>query len=97
MSEAVSLTVPVRIGINKLNSGRIQIAVFRDAPNQMTGPVQTYPSAENARKVLLAFGIPSAEIDRNFQALSEIGPKGVLNFTPLEVADEILAAQGFRP
>ena len=58
MSEAVSPTVRVKIGINKLNSGRIQIAVFRDAPNQMTGPVQTYPCAENARKALLAFWNP---------------------------------------
>jgi len=91
------MTVRVKISVNKLNSGKIQIAVFRDAPNQMTGPVQTYASIEDARRVLFAIGVPSAAIDRNFQVLSEIEPKEVLNFTPLEVADDVLAAHGFRP
>ncbi len=83
----------VKVDINKLNSGRVQIAVFR--PEQSAGPVQTYASPNEAKTVLLAFGLPGVEIDEQLEILSEIGPQELLHFGKREIADDVLHTHGF--
>jgi len=88
------VAMQVRVDINKLNSGKVQIAVFRFP--QSTGFVLDYPSPKEAREVLLALGIDPGQVDRTLQVLMEIGPKEPLHFPAQEISDDVLHAHGFR-
>jgi hypothetical protein len=84
----------ISVDINKLPSGRVQIAVFR--PTSSNGFSLTYPNPQAARDVLLALGLPPRQIEDHLSLLAEIGPIEVLHFAAQEISDEVLAAQGFR-
>ena len=85
----------VKIDINKLKSGKIQISMLR--ASQSSGPVQTYPSPAEAIPVLLALGIPATTINRQLEILADIGPKELLHFGQWDVADDVLGAHRFHP
>ena len=84
----------IRVDINRLKSGKVQIAVFRS--QQSNGFALDYPSPNEARGVLLALGIDLGEVDRTLEVLAEIGPKEPLHFPPQEISAEVLRSQGFR-
>jgi hypothetical protein len=83
----------VKINMNKLNSGKIQVAVYR--AEQSAGPVQEYSSSIEAEKVLLGLGIPTETVTQQLDLLAEVGPKELLRFSPMEVLDEVLHSHGF--
>jgi hypothetical protein len=86
--------VVVNISVDSLTSGRVQICVAK--PQSSPHPVQTYPSAELARQVLLDFGIEEKLIDETLKLLSEVDPNQALYFSPRDVPQHILGTRGFR-
>ena len=80
--------------INRLPSGRTQICVAKPGANP--NPVQTYGSFEEARCVLLAFGINENHVSQRLDRLSEIEPHELLKFESQEVARETLWVYGFK-
>jgi hypothetical protein len=87
--------VLVNISVNSLYGGRVQICVSK--PQSSPHPVQTYPSAEEARRVLLDFGIEENAIDPIMKLLSEAGPNEPLYFKPTNVPQDKLWSHGFKP
>ena len=73
----------VNVSVNRLNSGRVQICVMK--PQSNPHPVQTYPSVEEARKVLLGFGIGEKDVDATLKLLPEVGPNETLRFSSMDV------------
>src|SRR6266576_3979449 len=61
----------VNVSVNRLNSGGVQICVAK--PQANPSPVQTYPSIDAARRVLLEFGIDEKDIDATLKLLPEVG------------------------
>jgi hypothetical protein len=84
----------VGVSINRLKSGKVQICVAK--PQYNSNPVQTFPSAKEARDVLLAFGIGEAEVNENLKLLPEVGPNEPLTFPPLDVPQNLLWKNGFK-
>ena len=84
----------VNVSVNRLNSGRVQICVMK--PQSNPHPVQTYPSVEEARKVLLGFGIGAKDVDATLKLLPEVGPNATLRFSSMDVPQGNLWAQGFK-
>ena len=84
----------VKIGVNSLNSARVQIYVGKPESNPQ--PVQTYSSLEQARRVLLEFGIEPTQVDATLNLISDVGPNQPLYFSPLDVAQRILWDHGFK-
>ena len=85
----------VNISVNSLTSGRVQICVAK--PQAAPHPVQTYSSVEEARPVLLAFGIDERVIDETLKLLPEAGPNQPLVFTSKVVPQQVLWDHGFKP
>lgn len=86
--------VVVNISVNSLNSGRVQICVAK--PQSNPHPVQTYPSVELARQVLVHFGLEEKVIDETLKLLPEVGANQPLYFPPRDVPQHILGTHGFR-
>lgn len=84
----------VNVSVNRLNSGRVQILVAK--PQANPNPVQTYPSIDAAKRVLLDFGIDEKEVGSTLKLLPEIGPQEVLRFSAMDVAQNLLEKHGFR-
>ena len=84
----------VNVSVNRLNCGEVQICVAK--PQANPSPVQTHPSIDAARRVLLEFGIDEKDIDATLKLLPEVGPKQPLKFSAIEVPQNILAAHGFK-
>ncbi len=84
----------VNVSVNRLNSGRVQICVMK--PQSNPHPVQTYPSVEEARKVLLGFGINQKDVDATLKLLPEVGPNETLWLSSMDVPQGNLWAQGFK-
>ncbi len=85
----------VNISVNSLTSGRVQICVAR--PQSAPRPVQTYSFAEEARQVVLAFGIEEKVVDETVKLLPEGAPNQPLFFTPKDVPQRVLWDNGFKP
>jgi hypothetical protein len=81
--------------VNSLTSGRVQICVAK--PQSHPHPVQTYSSVEEARQVLLDFGIEERTVDETVKLLPEAGPNQSLYFTPKDVPQRVLWNHGFQP
>jgi hypothetical protein len=79
--------VLVKISVNRLKSGRIQICVAK--PQYNPNPVQTYPSVEEARKVLSSFGIDDKESDAILKLVPEVGPNELLKFSPMDIPQDV--------
>lgn len=58
--------------------------------------MQTYPSAEGARQVVLAFGIEEKVVDETLKLLPDAGPIQPLFFTPKDVPRRVLWDHGFK-
>jgi hypothetical protein len=86
--------VLVKITVNSLNAGTFQIRVGR--PQSNLQPVQTYSSLEQARRVLLEFGIEQVQVDATLNLFSDIAPNQPLHFSPLDVPQRILWDHGFK-
>jgi len=84
----------VNVSVNRLNSGRVQICVMK--PQSNPHPVQTYPSVEEARKVLLGFGINETDVDATLKLLPEVGANETLRCSSMDVPQPILWARGFK-
>jgi len=65
-------------------------------PQSNPHPVQTYPSVEEARKVLLGFGINETDVDATLKLLPEVGANETLRFSSMDVPQPILWAHGFK-
>jgi hypothetical protein len=87
--------VIVNISVNTLYSGRVQICVSK--PQSSPYPVQTYPSAEEARRVLVTFGIEERVVDETLKLMLETGPNEPLFFPPKNVPQRVLWDRGFKP
>jgi len=86
--------VLVKISVNRLRSGRIQICVAK--PQYNPNPVQTYPSVEEARKVLSSFGIDDKESDAILKLVPEVGLNELLTFSPMDIPQDVLWKHGFK-
>jgi hypothetical protein len=85
----------VRVSINKMNSGRMQICCARPGSN---GCALTYPAASAKGEVtnaLLALGISKATIDSSLTMLADFGPDEMLLVEEIEISDDVLRAKGF--
>jgi len=92
--------VKVRITLNKMNSGRMQVACVGstdEVGGSGTGSVRTFGANATAelRKFLGALGIPDNVITEKVNSLSNIGAYEVVTVAELEIAKEVLQANGF--
>ena len=83
----------VNVRVNRLIGGSVQSFVAK--PQASPNPVQTYASIDIARGVLLDFGIDEREVDSTLKLLPEIGPRDVLRFSAINVAQNLLEKHGF--
>jgi hypothetical protein len=89
------MTMIVRVSINKMNSGRMQICCARPGSS---GYVITYSSARarvEVTNVLLALGISAETIDSSLDMLGDFGPDEMLLVEELDISDDVLHAGGF--
>lgn len=84
----------IRIDLNKRTNGKIQVCAIRSIHSG--GFPLEYPSPQEARKALVALGLPVTDIDSKLELLEDIGPKELLHFQPQEISDEVLLSLGFR-
>jgi hypothetical protein len=85
----------VRVSINKMNSGRMQICCARPGSN---GYVITYSSASARVEVtnaLLALGISAETVDRSLDMLGDFGPDEMLLVEERDISDDVLHTNGF--
>ena len=87
------MSVLVNVSVSRLNGGRVRICVAR--PQATPTLVQTYPSIEAARGVLLDFGMEEKE-DSTIELLPEIGSEGVLRFPAMDVSQSLLEKHSFK-
>jgi len=90
----------VRITLNKMNSGRMQVACVRSSGQlggSGTGAVRTFAADANEklRKFLGALGIGDDVIAEAMSSVSKICPYEVLTVAELDVSKEVLQANGF--
>ena len=88
------MSVLVNVSVSRLNGGRVRICVAR--PQATPTLVQTYPSIEAARGVLLDFGMEEKEVDSTIELLPEIGSEGVLRFPAMDVSQRLLEKHSFK-
>ncbi|MGB6477331.1 MAG: hypothetical protein WBF04_25030 [Candidatus Sulfotelmatobacter sp.] len=85
----------VRVSINKMNSGRMQICCARPGSS---GYVMTYAAASakaEVTKTLLALGFSAETINGSLDMLSDFGPDEMLQVEELDISDDVLHANGF--
>jgi hypothetical protein len=85
----------VRVSINKMNSGRMQICCARPGDN---GFVITYSSASARVEVtnaLLALGISTETVDSSLDMLGDFGPDEMLLVEERDISDDVLHTNGF--
>jgi hypothetical protein len=85
----------VDVSVNNRKTGGVEICVARLRPHDSSW-VRSYPSLEEARKVLLAFGSSEELVDKHLQSPSEVGPKERIQFPSVDVPQRILWAHGFK-
>ena len=85
----------VRISVNKMNSGRMQICCARPSSN---GYALTYPAATakaEVTKALGSLGINEETIDKGLATLADFGPNEMLLVEERDVSEEVLQKNGF--
>ena len=83
------------VSVTNRKTGGVEICTARLRPYDSSW-VRSYPSVEEVRKVLLAFGISEELVDKHLQSLSEVGPKKRVPFPSVDVPQRILWAHGFK-
>ena len=83
------------VSVNNRRTAGVEICVARLRPSESSW-VRSYPSVEEARKVLLAFGISEELVDKHLQSLSGVGQKERIAFPSVDVPQRILWAHGFK-
>jgi hypothetical protein len=89
--------VIVDISINHESGGGAKVSVSRRATNANWW--RMYPSIEDAKKVLLAFGIREDLIqglNRPMDALWDLNSREPIDFLSIDVPDDVLARHGIR-
>ena len=81
--------------VNRMNSGRIQIAAHR-APTS-NGSVQTYESPKEATEVLLALGYELNAVEEAFATIKEFnyGQYERYSLPEIHVEDQLVRQHGF--
>jgi len=85
----------VRVSINKMNSGRMQVCCARPNGN---GYVLTYPAATaraDVTNTLRALGISEDAISKSYEMLADFGPDEMLLVEQLEISEDVLQRNGF--
>lgn len=85
----------VRVSINNMNSGRMQVCCARPSAN---GYVLTYPAATakaDVRNVLRALGAAEAAIDKGLATVADFGPNEMLLVQELDIPESVLQENGF--
>jgi hypothetical protein len=85
----------MRFDINKLKSGRIQIAAHRTSSSN--GYALTYQSPKEATEVLLALGFDQKIVNQAFATIDEFnyGPQERYSLPEIVVTDELVRQNGF--
>ena len=81
----------VIVSVSKLDNGRIQVGVAK--PQHDSKPAQSYASENEARKVLLGFGVGDEAADLY---LFKLIPSQELTFPPMDVPQHELLSRGFH-
>lgn len=84
----------IKVDVKKRTNGNIQIAAFRS--RYSLGFSLQYATPPEARKVLVALGLPEKTIDHNLELLAHLGPREVLHFQAQEIGDDVLQTLGFQ-
>lgn len=85
----------VRVSINMMSSGRMQICCARPG---CSGYVMTYAAASakaEVTKALRALGASAETIDGSLDMLADFGPNEMLQVEELEISNDVLRANGF--
>lgn len=81
------------IFIDRTEGGTVGISVVRDGLSSGAG--QKYATVEEARSVLVKFGLHPEQIDRQLQSLSKAPTNFLLRFPAAEIADDVLRSLHF--
>lgn len=81
----------VIVSVSKLDNGRIQVGVAK--PQHDSKRAQSYASENEARKVLLGFGVGDEAADLY---LFKLIPSQELTFPPMDVPQHELLSRGFH-
>jgi hypothetical protein len=90
--------VLVDISVNNESGEGAKICVARLWPLD-SNSWHLYPSVQDARKVLLAFGIAEKlieELEERLQILSGLGSREPIDFLSVDVPEDVLLKYGFR-
>jgi hypothetical protein len=85
----------VRVSINRMNSGRMQICCARPGGN---GHVLTYPAASakaDVASTLRALGVSEGAVTKGLDAIADFGPDEMLLVEQLEIPEGVLQSNGF--
>jgi hypothetical protein len=84
----------VIISVCRLDNDQIEIGVGR--PQHDSNPTREYQSEQEARTVLLDFGISEETIASHLNLLEQMGANEQLNFSPMDVPQNDLQSRGFH-
>ena len=85
----------VRVSINNMNSGRMQVCCARPSAN---GYVLTYPAATakaDVTNVLRALGCDESAIAKSMVTIAEFGPNEMLLVQQVDISEDVLRSNGF--
>ena len=83
----------VQVFITQSEGGFVEVSVVKEGLS--SGPGHKYENGEKARRVLEALGFPPDVVEQKLRSLSQTPPSVLLKFAPSEIADDVLASQGF--
>jgi len=85
----------VIVSVSKLDNGRIQVGVAK--PQHDSKRAQSYASENEARKVLLGFGVGDEAADLYlFKLIPQLSASQELTFPPMDVPQHELLSRGFH-
>jgi hypothetical protein len=84
----------VIISVRRLDNDQIEIGVAR--PQHDSNLTREYQSEQEARTILLDFGIGEETIASHLKLLAQMGANEQLKFPPMDVPQNELLSRGFR-
>jgi hypothetical protein len=88
------MQLKVRVCLNKLSNGKIQITCLKPALGG-AGHARPYETEADAKNVLLAFGLDPEHADAYLATLREIDAMELMSLGEYDVSDDTLRANGF--